>query len=93
MMCMPVRAAHAPSELENFVHFSVVEDLMRAEHVDSGNSHIFFYLSCRRICRMRKLQIVTPGPVKSTFKLRGTIEEGGVKLTRPSACDPAEGYG
>lgn len=27
---------------------------------------------------MRKLQIVTPGPVKSTFKLRGTIEEGGL---------------
>lgn len=39
---MPVRVAHAPSELENFVHFSVVEDLTRAEHVDSGNGHIFF---------------------------------------------------
>lgn len=26
---------------------------------------------------MRKLQIKTPSPVKSTFKLRGTIEEGG----------------
>lgn len=39
---MPVRAAHASSELKNLVQFSVVEDLMRAEHVDSGNGHIFF---------------------------------------------------